>query len=107
MPPHPVFCNDLFFCNQFDTMMFNMFNIFKTQLIVIWQTASIIFYTTLYEDANLTVLSSTTDKINHISNHFWDRWRHEYVVNLRETQQTSKVNIKRGKDTQKFLENCH
>ena len=42
---------------------------------------------------NLTVLSSTTDKINRISNHFLDRWRHEYVVNLRETQQTSKLNI--------------
>ena len=27
--------------------------------------------------ANLTVLSSTTDMINRISNHFWDRWRHE------------------------------
>ena len=42
---------------------------------------------------NLTVLSSTTDKINRISNHFWDRWRHEYVVNLRETQRISKLNI--------------
>ena len=42
---------------------------------------------------NLTILSSTTDKINRISNHFWDRWRHEHVVNLRETQQTSKLNI--------------
>ena len=29
---------------------------------------------------NLTVLSSTTDKINRISNHFLDRWRHEYVL---------------------------
>ena len=29
---------------------------------------------------NLTVLSSTTDKINRISNHFWHRWRHEYVL---------------------------
>ena len=28
-------------------------------------------------DRKLTVLSSTTDKINCISNHFWDRWRHE------------------------------
>ena len=28
-----------------------------------------------------------------MSNHFLDRWRHEYVVNLRETQQTSKLNI--------------
>ena len=42
---------------------------------------------------NLNVLSSATDKINRISNHFWDRWRHEYEVNLRETQRTSKLNI--------------
>ena len=42
---------------------------------------------------NLTVLSSTTDKINRISNHFWHRWRHEYVVNLCETQRASKLNI--------------
>ena len=45
--------------------------------------------------ANLTVLSSTTDKINRMSNHFWDRWRYEYVVNLRESQRTLKLNIKR------------
>ena len=42
---------------------------------------------------NLTVLSSITDKINRISNHFLDRWRHGYVVNLCETQRTSKLNI--------------
>ena len=41
---------------------------------------------------NVTVLSSTTDKINRISNHIWHRWRHEYVINLRETQQASKLN---------------
>ena len=41
---------------------------------------------------NLTVLSSTTDKINCISNHFWHRWRHEYVANLHETQRASKLN---------------
>ena len=35
---------------------------------------------------NLTVLSSATYKINHMSNHFLDRWRHEYAVNLHETQ---------------------
>ena len=34
---------------------------------------------------NLTVLSSTL-KINHIRNHFWYKLRHEYEVNLRETQ---------------------
>ena len=28
---------------------------------------------------NLTVLLSTTDKINRISNHFLDRWRHEFM----------------------------
>ena len=66
---------------------------FNTQLFVIWQTASIISNTTSTEDANPTVLSSTTDKINRISNPFWDRRRHKYVVNLRETQQTSKLNI--------------
>ena len=42
---------------------------------------------------NLTILSSTTDMVNRISNHFWHRWRHEYVVNLRETQRASKLNI--------------
>ena len=41
---------------------------------------------------SLTVLSSTTDKISHISNHFCHRWRHEYVVNLCEAQRASKLN---------------
>ena len=45
-----------------------------------------------------TVLSSTIEEINRISNHFWDRWRHEHVVNLRETQGTSKLNIKSPKN---------
>ena len=57
--------------------------------------------------ANLTALSSTTDKINRINNQFWDRWRQEYVVNLCETQQISKLNIEKGKNTQTLLENCH
>ena len=44
---------------------------------------------------NLTVLWSTTDKIKCISNHFFDRWNMNmyYVVNLRETQWTSTLNI--------------
>ena len=33
---------------------------------------------------NLTVLSSTTGKINRISNHFFNRRRHGYLVKLRE-----------------------
>ena len=36
--------------------------------------------------ANLTILSSSTNKINRISNNWWDRRRHEHVVDLRETQ---------------------
>ena len=37
--------------------------------------------------------------MNRMSNHFSDRWRHkhEYVVNLRETQQTSKLNVNSSK----------
>ena len=62
---------------------------------------------TLTVAANLTVLSSTTDKIKRISNHFWGSWRQEYVVNLREPQRISKLNIKRRKGTQTLLENCH
>ena len=45
--------------------------------------------------------------INRISNHFWDRWGYEYVVNLCETQRTSKLNIKQRKGTQTLLENCN
>ena len=40
---------------------------------------------------NLDVLSSTSDKINRISNHFLNWWRHGYAVNLRETQRISKL----------------
>ena len=40
---------------------------------------------------NLDILSSTSDKINRISNHFLDMWRHGYIVNLRETQRISKL----------------
>ena len=42
---------------------------------------------------NLILLSGTVDKINRICNHLWNRWRHEFVVNLYETQRTSKLNI--------------
>ena len=66
---------------------------FNTQSFVIWQTTIYSSNTTSTVVRNLTVLSSTTDKINCISNHFLDRWRHGYVVNLRETQRASKSNI--------------
>ena len=44
---------------------------------------------------NLTVLSSITDKITRISNHFGDRWRHEYVVNLHEIKRETNTILKR------------
>ena len=65
---------------------------FYNQSFVIWQTIIIFFNTTSTVVRNLTALSSTTDTINRISNHFLDRWRHRYVVNLRESQRTSKLN---------------
>jgi len=32
-------------------------------------------------------------KITNILNHFWDRWRHEYVVNLRESHKSIKQHM--------------
>ena len=61
--------------------------LFGRQLLCYSNTTSILV-------RNLTVLSSTTDKINMISNHFWYSSRHEYVLNLCETQRASKLNIK-------------
>ena len=117
--PHPIFCNHLsfffllFFCDHFEelqtvlseveqiisnapltyvysntikTCLTSNHLLFGRQLLYSSNTTSTVV-------KNLTVLSSTTDKINRISNHFWDRWRYEYVVNLRETQRTSKLNI--------------
>ena len=55
-----------------------------------------------------------------MTNRFLDRWRHEYVVNLRETKRTSKLNINSlkisvndivlvfyEKGPQILLEDCH
>ena len=77
---------------------------FNAQLFVIFADS---YNTTSTVAANLTVLSSTNDKMNRISNHFWDRWRYEYVVNLRESQRTSRLNIKRQKGSQTLLQSCH
>ena len=60
---------------------------------------------------NLTVFSRTTDKINRINNHFCHRWRHEYVLNVGETQRASKLNINSKNSSWKcaptLLEICH
>ena len=65
--------------NIIETCLTPNYLLFGTQLLLSSNTRSTVA-------ANLIVLSSTTDKINRISNHFWDRWRHEYAVNLSETQ---------------------
>ena len=53
--------------------------------------------TTLIIVRNLTVLSSATDRIHRVGNYFWDKWRHEYVINPCETQRISKANINPSK----------
>ena len=65
--------------------------LFARQLSYYSNTTSTVF-------GNLTILSSTTDMTNRISNHFWHRWRHEYVVNLCEKQRTWKLNINSKKN---------
>ena len=132
----PFFCNYLYFCDHFEelqTVFIEVKLITISALLTYLYPNSIKTYLTpnhfffgrqlLYyskptstEVRNLTVLSGTTDKINHISNHFWHRWRHEFAVNLRETQRASKLNIKSQKlcwaslwrkGAQTLLENCH
>ena len=117
-PPHPprplsLFCNHQIFCDHFEELQTVLTdvkliinsapltyvypNTIKTylttnhlllgrQLLFCSNTISTVVST-------LIVLSSTTDRIDRISNHFWHRWGHEYVVSLRETQRASKLTI--------------
>ena len=68
--------------NAVETCLTPNYLLFGRQLLLSSNTTSTVA-------ANLTVLSSTTDRIIRISYHFWDRWRHEYAVNLSETQRIS------------------
>ena len=113
----PLFCNRLFFCDHFEELQTLLIGVkmiinntplayvfpntiksyltpnhlsFGRQLLCYCNTTSPVI-------RNLTV-SSTNDKINHISNHFLHRWRHENVVNLCETQRASKLNINSQKN---------
>ena len=96
--PSPLyFLQSFVFCNHFEELETKLFevevifnnapliyvypNTVKTcltpnYLLFGWQLL-LSFNTTSTGAANLTVLLSTTDKINCISNHFWDRWRHD------------------------------
>ena len=115
MPPLPLslFCNHQIFCDHFEELQTVLTDVkliinsapltyvypntiktyltpnhllFGRQLLFCSNTISTVVRT-------LIVPSSTTDRIDRISNHFWHRWGHEYVVNLRETQRASKLNI--------------
>ena len=91
-----------FYPNAIETCLTTNHLLFGRQLLYSYKTTSTAV-------RNLTVLSSTTDKINCISNQFLDRWRHGYEVNLRETQRTSKSNINFLKTNVNdiVLEDCH
>ena len=114
----PIFCNDLLFCNHFEELQTVLFEVeliisnapltyvfpdtietcltFNHSTICYLAVGRQLFYspnTRWTAVKNLTVFSCTIDKINLISNHFWERWRNEYVVNLRETQRTSKLYV--------------
>ena len=106
-------CNHLFFHNRFEelqTMLIKVKLIINNPLLTYvypntsktYSTPNHLLFgrqllcysnTTSTVVRNLTVLSSTTDKINRISNHFRHRCRYEYVVNLCETQRASILNV--------------
>ena len=104
----PLFCKHLFFCNHFEdlqTVLFEVVLIISNALLTYGYPNTIeicltdnhflfgrqLFYSSNITSTvvrNLTVLSSTTDEINRISNCFLDRWRHEF------TSDTKNIKIK-------------
>ena len=68
-------------------------NIFNTQSFVVWQTVLCYSNTISTLVRSLIVLSGITHKINRINDQFRHRWRHDFVLNLHETQQASKLKI--------------
>ena len=99
-PPYLFFAITCFFCNHFEelkTVLFEIELIINNALLAYIYSNTIETFltpnhllfgrqllfssnTTSTVVRNLTVLSSTNDKINRISNRFLDRWRHEYAL---------------------------
>ena len=74
------------YLNTIETCLIHNHLLFGRQLLYSSNTTSTVV-------RKLSALSSNTNKINRISNYFLDRWRHRYVVNLRETQRASILNM--------------
>ena len=95
----PIFCNHLFFCNHFEKLQTVLSEleliinnapltyVYPNTIETCLTPNNLLFGRPLLHSSNttstvvrnLTVLLSTTDKINRISNHFLDRWRHEFT----------------------------
>ena len=92
----PFSCNHLFFCDHFEELQTEFTevkliinnaplayvnpNTIKTYLTpndLLFRGLLLCYSNTTAVIRKLTVLSSTTDKINRFSNHFWHRWKHE------------------------------
>ena len=58
--------------------------LFGRQLLYSFNTTSTVVW-------NLTVFSSTIGKINHTTNHFLNRWRHEYLLCSKFTWDTKNI----------------
>ena len=84
-----------FYPNKFETYLIPNHLLFDRHLFYSSNTTSTVV-------RNLTVLSSTADKIKRISNHFWIGGD----MNLRETQRTSKLNVN-SLGAQALLEGFH
>ena len=99
-PPSPlVFPITFLFCNHFEELQTALFEfeliinnapltyVYPNTIETCLTPNHLLFHRQLIYSSNttstavrsVTVLSGTTDKINRISNHFLDRWRHGYI----------------------------
>ena len=79
-PPSPSFCNQLFFAITLKNYILCLLKLNWSSIMHLWHLLfgrQLLSYskTTSAVIRNLTVLSTTTDKINRIRNHFWNKWR--------------------------------
>ena len=107
----PIFCNHKLFCDHFKELrtvsievklIFNNApltcvypNTIKTNLIpnhLLFGRQLLCYSNTISTVVRTLIVFPGTHKINCINNHFLHRWRQDFVLNLGETQQASKLN---------------